>query len=391
MTTETQAPDPAPAYRIETVGDMLKVPAERRSDMLREIEQALLFHEFSASLATDCGMDFPPLSGLDWTDDGDRSTHLQANGKPLLSMKVTKSAAAIPAPEGAHLSAADLAEEVERLKTQNRDVAWMIVNNDQEGAVQWAKGLTTSLDDEMEVRAQSPAEGDAELKDAAHAAIRVLEDTMLRSQTKDVETRRRAAWTKLNQALANLEAKPQPKWAATREAFEAWCVQNCYPTSKVANAHDEDGSPVYTDPRTHAAWFAVQDLATQAPAPAHELTDEQIARTLTKTLRGHGNSPLLVFADGEPTNVGRALAQAFRATQASAVAHALPPGLRRAAERTREDLGTNGTNYPDVRELLAFAEAAIQTATKPPVQDKQPQAETLTAEPFNAASPSPAP
>lgn len=52
------------------------------------------------------------------------------------------------------------------------------------------------------------------------------------------------------------------------EAFEAWCAQNCYPTSKVANARDEDGNPVYTDPRTHAAWFAVQDLAAPAPQAA---------------------------------------------------------------------------------------------------------------------------
>ena len=34
--------------------------------------------------------------------------------------------------------------------------------------------------------------------------------------------------------------------------------------------------------------------------------------------------------------------------------------LRRAAERTRDDLGPSGTNYPDVRVLLAFAELAIE-------------------------------
>ncbi len=33
--------------------------------------------------------------------------------------------------------------------------------------------------------------------------------------------------------------------------------------------------------------------------------------------------------------------------------------LRRAAERTREDLGPAGTNYPDIRALLAFVESAI--------------------------------
>jgi hypothetical protein len=37
-------------------------------------------------------------------------------------------------------------------------------------------------------------------------------------------------------------------------------------------------------------------------------------------------------------------------------------GLRRAAERTREDLGPDGTNYPDVRVLLAFAESALAAA-----------------------------
>lgn len=79
-----------PTYRIETVADMLKVPAERRGDMLRELEQALLFHEFSASLATDSGIEFPPIAGLDWTDDSDRSTHLRVNGETVLSMKVTK-------------------------------------------------------------------------------------------------------------------------------------------------------------------------------------------------------------------------------------------------------------------------------------------------------------
>lgn len=34
--------------------------------------------------------------------------------------------------------------------------------------------------------------------------------------------------------------------------------------------------------------------------------------------------------------------------------------LRLAVERTRDDLGTEGTNYPAVRKLLAFAERAIE-------------------------------
>ncbi|MDR7331728.1 hypothetical protein [Roseateles asaccharophilus] len=43
------------------------------------------------------------------------------------------------------------AAELERLRAQNQQVAWQIVSNEQSGAVQWAKGLTTSLDDEMHV------------------------------------------------------------------------------------------------------------------------------------------------------------------------------------------------------------------------------------------------
>ena len=34
--------------------------------------------------------------------------------------------------------------------------------------------------------------------------------------------------------------------------------------------------------------------------------------------------------------------------------------LRLAVERTRDDLGPGGTNYPAVRKLLAFAERAIE-------------------------------
>lgn len=34
--------------------------------------------------------------------------------------------------------------------------------------------------------------------------------------------------------------------------------------------------------------------------------------------------------------------------------------LRLAVERTRDDLGPDGTNYPAVRKLLAFAERAIE-------------------------------
>lgn len=46
---ENQPTQPAhAAYGIQTVTDMLKVPADRRSAMLRELETALLTHEPAA-------------------------------------------------------------------------------------------------------------------------------------------------------------------------------------------------------------------------------------------------------------------------------------------------------------------------------------------------------
>jgi len=46
-------------------------------------------------------------------------------------------------------------------------------------------------------------------------------------------------------------------------------------------------------------------------------------------------------------------------------AQAVPADLRSAAERTRQDLGPTGSNYPDVRVLLAFAEQALAAHTPP--------------------------
>ena len=46
-------------------------------------------------------------------------------------------------------------------------------------------------------------------------------------------------------------------------------------------------------------------------------------------------------------------------------AKAVPADLRSAAERTRQDLGPTGSNYPDVRVLLAFVEQALAAHTPP--------------------------
>lgn len=71
------------------------------------------------------------------------------------------------------------ADEVEELKAQNRAVAQLIIDNDKAGAVKWAQGLFTSLDD-MEVRAQAPAVGadEAAIRAAAlEEAAKVCDDT----------------------------------------------------------------------------------------------------------------------------------------------------------------------------------------------------------------------
>jgi len=60
----------------------------------------------------------------------------------------------------------------------------------------------------------------------------------------------------------------------------------------------------------------------------------------------------------------RAALAAHDAEQAQA-AKAVPADLRSAAERTRQDLGPTGSNYPDVRVLLAFVEQALAAPTPP--------------------------
>jgi DNA-binding GntR family transcriptional regulator len=56
---------------------------------------------------------------------------------------------------------------------------------------------------------------------------------------------------------------------------------------------------------------------------------------------------------------------ALAAHDAEQAAKAVPADLRSAAERTRQDLGPTGSNYPDVRVLLAFVEQALAAHTPP--------------------------
>lgn len=64
--------------------------------------------------------------------------------------------------------------------------------------------------------------------------------------------------------------------------------------------------------------------------------------------------------------------EALAAHDAEQAANAVPADLRSAAERTRQDLGPTGSNYPDVRVLLAFAEQALAAPTPPAPEAQQP-------------------
>ena len=67
-------------------------------------------------------------------------------------------------------------------------------------------------------------------------------------------------------------------------------------------------------------------------------------------------------------DVIKAADEAIAAHDAEQAAKAVPADLRSAAERTRQDLGPTGSNYPDVRVLLAFVEQALAAPTPQPAQ-----------------------
>ena len=82
---------------------------------------------------------------------------------------------------------------------------------------------------------------------------------------------------------------------------------------------------------------------------------------------------LFAFASGKAESIMlcRAAAELRRLSAVEAerdallAAKAVPADLRSAAERTRQDLGPTGSNYPDVRVLLAFVEQALAAHTPP--------------------------
>lgn len=73
-------------YRIQTIGDLLMVPADRLHDCLRDIEYGInlivLVH------GDDAKPDLLPY--VDWTDDGSRNVDLRTDeGEAFLTLRVT--------------------------------------------------------------------------------------------------------------------------------------------------------------------------------------------------------------------------------------------------------------------------------------------------------------
>ena len=73
-------------YEIDRVADLLRVPIERRTACLREVEYALALHELAfGEKAADV-----EIGPMRWTDDGDKTCTLHdASGKPVLTLEVT--------------------------------------------------------------------------------------------------------------------------------------------------------------------------------------------------------------------------------------------------------------------------------------------------------------
>lgn len=76
-------------YEIRTIEDMRKVPVERRAAMLRDLEVAFLTHDVAYAGFGDQA----PITSMVWTDDGDASATITANGEKLFELRVTEEGA----------------------------------------------------------------------------------------------------------------------------------------------------------------------------------------------------------------------------------------------------------------------------------------------------------
>lgn len=85
MNDETGVADAATkTYKLRELGDLLKVPADRREACVRELLYALCLTEFAGGTETLGPVDFV------WVDDGQTSVSItDGTGEPVLSLKVT--------------------------------------------------------------------------------------------------------------------------------------------------------------------------------------------------------------------------------------------------------------------------------------------------------------
>lgn len=82
----------APSYELRTIGDLLKVPAEKRAACFKDLELALSLHELAF------GEDSHPsqVGVLTWVDDDSgNATLIGPDQESFLTLEVTKSAASL--------------------------------------------------------------------------------------------------------------------------------------------------------------------------------------------------------------------------------------------------------------------------------------------------------
>jgi hypothetical protein len=74
------------SYQLETIADLAKIPPDRLSACLRDLEYAIQMTHFVA------GEQLSEFHGFDsfvWTDDSNHSVNVSLNGEPLCSLVVT--------------------------------------------------------------------------------------------------------------------------------------------------------------------------------------------------------------------------------------------------------------------------------------------------------------
>lgn len=72
------------SYQLETISDLLKIPPNRLSACLRDLEYGIQMAHFVI------GDQPSTFDGFVWTDDGDHSVNVSVNGETLCTLAVTR-------------------------------------------------------------------------------------------------------------------------------------------------------------------------------------------------------------------------------------------------------------------------------------------------------------